>query len=131
MVKLDFYPTKIVEKLSSTRIMSAASLATSVPDFPMATPMMVIVSLYLHGCVRHTDISKLKRWCIVHSITSHRYHMALTLICLNNRQLMMWPTQYMLVTGMFATIQRCSIEDSNAMNDFLKPRCTHLLELLA
>ena len=30
----------MVEKLSSTRIMSAASLHTSVPDLPMAMPML-------------------------------------------------------------------------------------------
>ena len=33
---------RIVLKLSSTRIMSAASLATSVPDLPIETPMSAI-----------------------------------------------------------------------------------------
>ena len=32
----------MVEKLSSVRIMSPASLQTSVPDFPMATPMSAL-----------------------------------------------------------------------------------------
>lgn len=48
MLKKMLFPSsmaaRMVLKSSSTRIMSAASLDTSVPDWPIATPMSAILS---------------------------------------------------------------------------------------